>query len=225
MLSAVGLQAMPHLAVFQQGCVAAAGLFAVIERKPEQQPGGDALTASFTGSLLGDGVEQLKPAPRANVVHVRADSQLAPAAVRCRGDLELAALEFAYPARPGRPIFQGVNLVFPAGRPPCACCQPPVSGGVTMIAGGGGPSLCCLAAPSELAGTCPRHDRRCAATAGRTAALVGESGSGKSTVIQLLLRLYDPTGGAVLLDGRDTRSLPLSWLRAQVCRPGLTTLL
>lgn len=46
-------------------------------------------------------------------------------------------------------------------------------------------------------------------SAGKSSALVGESGSGKSTVIQLLLRLYDPSAGAVLLDGRDVRSLPL----------------
>lgn len=45
--------------------------------------------------------------------------------------------------------------------------------------------------------------------AGKSAALVGESGSGKSTIIQLLLRLYEPSAGAVLLDGRDVRSLPL----------------
>ena len=45
---------------------------------------------------------------------------------------------------------------------------------------------------------------------------MGESGSGKSTVIQLLLRLYDPSAGAVLLDGRDVRSMPLEHLRSQV---------
>lgn len=45
---------------------------------------------------------------------------------------------------------------------------------------------------------------------------MGESGSGKSTIIHLLLRLYDPSAGAVLLDGRDLRSLPLPWLRSQV---------
>ena len=46
---------------------------------------------------------------------------------------------------------------------------------------------------------------------------MGESGSGKSTLIQLLLRLYDPSAGAVLLDGRDVRSMPLEHLRSRVC--------
>ncbi|MDE1893278.1 MAG: ABC transporter ATP-binding protein [Xanthomonadaceae bacterium] len=52
--------------------------------------------------------------------------------------------------------------------------------------------------------------------AGKTVALVGPTGSGKSTIASLVPRFYDPTGGAVLLDGRDVRSLPLSYLRAQV---------
>ena len=52
--------------------------------------------------------------------------------------------------------------------------------------------------------------------AGRMTALVGESGSGKSTVIQLLLRFYDPQGGAVCLDGRDLRQLNVAWLRRVV---------
>lgn len=40
---------------------------------------------------------------------------------------------------------------------------------------------------------------------GERIALVGENGSGKSTLIKLLLRLYDPTEGAILVDGHDLR--------------------
>jgi ATP-binding cassette subfamily B protein len=47
-------------------------------------------------------------------------------------------------------------------------------------------------------------------------AIVKESGSGKSTVISLLLRLYDPQEGTVSIDGIDIRRLTLSSLRAQL---------
>ncbi|TPW19852.1 MAG: ATP-binding cassette, subfamily B, bacterial MsbA [Elusimicrobia bacterium] len=47
---------------------------------------------------------------------------------------------------------------------------------------------------------------------GETLAVVGPSGSGKSTLAQLLLRLYDPAEGAVLVDGADLRTLDIrSW--------------
>ncbi len=52
--------------------------------------------------------------------------------------------------------------------------------------------------------------------AGATVAVVGRTGSGKSALVQLLPRLFDPTAGAILLDGRDLRTLPLGWLRRQV---------
>src|SRR6185437_14592571 len=46
-------------------------------------------------------------------------------------------------------------------------------------------------------------------------ALVGRSGAGKSTIGALIVRLFDPTAGRVLIDGRDARECSLSWLRAQ----------
>ena len=54
------------------------------------------------------------------------------------------------------------------------------------------------------------------ARAGETIAIVGRSGSGKSTIVNLLPRFYDVTGGAVMLDGQDVREYPLERLRAQM---------
>lgn len=50
--------------------------------------------------------------------------------------------------------------------------------------------------------------------AGETLALVGENGAGKTTLVKLLARLYDPTEGRILLDGRDLRAYDLDQLRA-----------
>jgi ATP-binding cassette, subfamily B, bacterial MsbA len=55
---------------------------------------------------------------------------------------------------------------------------------------------------------------------GKTHALVGASGAGKSTILSLILRLYDPTSGAVRIDGRDLRSVTQKSLREQI---GLVT--
>ncbi|WP_037605278.1 ABC transporter ATP-binding protein [Streptacidiphilus rugosus] len=49
--------------------------------------------------------------------------------------------------------------------------------------------------------------------AGQTVALVGETGAGKSTLVKLLARFYDVTGGAVRVDGRDVRELDLAGYR------------
>ncbi len=51
---------------------------------------------------------------------------------------------------------------------------------------------------------------------GEIVALVGRTGAGKTTMASLLLRFYDPTSGAVLLDGHDLRDLKLAWMRQQV---------
>jgi len=52
--------------------------------------------------------------------------------------------------------------------------------------------------------------------AGRTVALVGPTGSGKTSLVALLARLYDPSRGAVLVDGADLRSVDVRSLRSQV---------
>lgn len=52
--------------------------------------------------------------------------------------------------------------------------------------------------------------------AGQTVAVVGSTGAGKSTLAKLLARFYDPTEGAVLLDGVDLRELALPKLRRGV---------
>jgi ATP-binding cassette, subfamily B, bacterial len=49
-----------------------------------------------------------------------------------------------------------------------------------------------------------------------TVALVGETGAGKSTVMKLVARFYDPTAGAVLVDGHDLRRLDLGAFRRQL---------
>ena len=49
---------------------------------------------------------------------------------------------------------------------------------------------------------------------GERLALVGENGSGKTTLVKLLCRLYDPTGGRILVDGTDIREFPLEKYRA-----------
>ncbi len=51
---------------------------------------------------------------------------------------------------------------------------------------------------------------------GRSAAVVGPSGAGKTTLTYLIPRLYDPAGGTILLDGRDTRELTMESLAAQI---------
>jgi len=55
---------------------------------------------------------------------------------------------------------------------------------------------------------------------GEVVAIVGESGVGKTTLVNLLLRFYDVTSGAILIDGQDIREVALASLRKQI---GLVT--
>jgi subfamily B ATP-binding cassette protein MsbA len=51
---------------------------------------------------------------------------------------------------------------------------------------------------------------------GKYFALVGASGAGKSTILSLLLRFYEPDSGAILLDGKDTRTITQESLRNHI---------
>ncbi|HYF64921.1 MAG TPA: ABC transporter ATP-binding protein, partial [Herpetosiphonaceae bacterium] len=51
---------------------------------------------------------------------------------------------------------------------------------------------------------------------GECVALVGENGAGKTTLVKLLCRLYDPTAGAIAVDGADLRTLDLERWRAAI---------
>jgi subfamily B ATP-binding cassette protein MsbA len=53
-------------------------------------------------------------------------------------------------------------------------------------------------------------------SAGQMIAIVGRSGAGKTTLVNLLPRFYDVTGGAILFDGVDIRDVKLSSLRSQI---------
>jgi ATP-binding cassette, subfamily B, bacterial MsbA len=60
------------------------------------------------------------------------------------------------------------------------------------------------------------HSISFAAEAGKTTALVGRSGGGKSTVMSLILRLYEAGAGQILCDGQDIATVSLASLRRQI---------
>ena len=60
------------------------------------------------------------------------------------------------------------------------------------------------------------HDINLAVKAGQCVALVGPTGAGKSTLVSLLSRFYEATGGEILLDGRDVGKISLRELREQI---------
>ena len=64
------------------------------------------------------------------------------------------------------------------------------------------------------------HDFNLTIKAGEKVGLIGRSGAGKSTIVNLLLRFYEPQKGAITIDGQDVRDVTQESLRAQI---GLVT--
>ncbi|GAB2593215.1 ABC transporter ATP-binding protein [Microlunatus antarcticus] len=60
------------------------------------------------------------------------------------------------------------------------------------------------------------EDLSITAEPGQTVAIVGPTGAGKTTLVNLLMRFYDPQSGRILLDGVDVATIPRSVLRAEV---------
>ncbi len=95
----------------------------------------------------------------------------------------------------------------PAIQSPPGAPELPVGGGAVELRGvtlrydGGSPAL---------------TDVDLAVEAGRTVALVGPSGAGKTSLVGLVARLYDPSEGAVRVDGADVREIDLGSLRSQI---------
>lgn len=89
-----------------------------------------------------------------------------------RGEVRFNEVSFGYDE--GHPVFDGLNLTFPAGK---------------------------------------------------TTALVGPSGGGKSSIINLVMRLYDPTSGSVTIDGTDLKDVSFASLRERIAFVGQDTFL
>lgn len=60
------------------------------------------------------------------------------------------------------------------------------------------------------------HDIDFVAESGKTTAIIGSTGCRKSTLVNLILRLYDVTGGSITLDGKDIRRITMKDLRDEI---------
>lgn len=52
--------------------------------------------------------------------------------------------------------------------------------------------------------------------AGESIALVGETGTGKTTLVNLICRFYEPTGGVIKIDNEDYKQIPIEWIHSQL---------
>ena len=133
-----------------------------------------------------------------------------------RGEVEFDEVSFEYSSREGKADgpdrlprkarAPGPSPVTPASRSDNA--RPAAGSGVAQPGTARGPEM-----PAQRA---TLHAISFVAQPGQTIAIVGPTGSGKSTLVNLIPRFYDATGGRVLVDGVDVRALDLTQLRRSV---------
>jgi ATP-binding cassette subfamily B protein len=129
------------------------------------------------------------------LLDVRPDLDDRPGAIelgRIAGEVDFDDVSFAYARRPQRAAAAGA--------------EPAAAGTGTAGANGSAPDEQVLALDHINLQIPP----------GQTVALVGATGAGKSTMAKLIARFYDPTSGAVLVDGHDLREVSSSSLRSQM---------
>jgi ATP-binding cassette, subfamily B, bacterial len=103
-------------------------------------------------------------------------------------------------------LFHYLDLTPDIKEPPNAIVPPPARGEIAFEQVSFG----------YVAGRLALDNVSFVAKPGQLVALVGPSGAGKTTVTYLVPRFYDPTDGAVRVDGHDVRELSLAWLRSQI---------
>jgi ATP-binding cassette subfamily B protein len=100
-----------------------------------------------------------------------------------------------------------------ARRPAAAATSPSHTPAPAAVTSTAGPGLSATVPPADLPDAL--NGISFEVSPGETLAVLGPSGGGKSTLMHLLLRLYDYDRGSIRLDGRELCTLPRSWVRGQ----------
>jgi ATP-binding cassette subfamily B protein len=127
---------------------------------------------------------------------------------RITGEVAFEDVSFAYPRRPVRRAPDA---------PPGTGADAPGTGAAAPGTGAAAPGTGADAPPPVAGADQLALDHvSLRIPPGQTVALVGATGAGKSTMAKLIARFYDPTAGAVLVDGHDLRDVAGSSLRSQM---------
>jgi ATP-binding cassette, subfamily B, bacterial len=139
-----------------------------------------------------------------------------PPPARLTEGIRLEGVCFAYPAtRAGAGTGPGAGTVLGAGKGAGAGADADAGASASAEAdASAGASVGAAAGPGNRTETEVLHGVSLLLPAGATVAIVGENGAGKTTLVKLLLRMYEPSAGAILVDGTDVRQFDVDgWRR------------